>query len=43
MDDDGMDMNQLERALLVTPNAKLIYTVPDFHNPTGVTMSLPPA
>jgi DNA-binding transcriptional MocR family regulator len=40
MDDDGMDMNQLEQALLTTPNAKLIYTVPDFHNPTGVTMSL---
>ena len=40
MDEDGMDMNQLEQALLTTPNAKLIYTVPDFHNPTGVTMSL---
>jgi len=40
MDDDGMDMNALEHALKTNPNAKIIYTVPDFHNPTGVTMSL---
>ncbi len=40
MDGDGMDMNQLEQALRDTPNVKMIYTVPDFHNPTGVTMSL---
>lgn len=40
MDQDGMDMDQLERALRENPAAKLLYTVPDFHNPTGVTMSL---
>ena len=40
MDDDGMDMNALEHALKHTANVKFIYTVPDFHNPTGVTMSL---
>jgi 2-aminoadipate transaminase len=40
MDDDGMDMDDLERTLISNPGAKLIYTVPDFHNPTGVTMSL---
>lgn len=40
MDDDGMDMDQLEQVLRATPGAKLLYTVPDFHNPTGVTMSL---
>lgn len=40
MDEDGMNMDHLEHALQETPNAKLIYTVPDFQNPTGVTMSL---
>jgi DNA-binding transcriptional MocR family regulator len=40
MDDDGMDMEDLERTLVANPAAKLIYTVPDFQNPTGVTMSL---
>ncbi len=40
MDDEGMDMAALERTLQQNPQAKLLYTVPDFHNPTGVTMSL---
>jgi DNA-binding transcriptional MocR family regulator len=40
MDEDGMDMDDLERTLEANPEAKLIYTVPDFQNPTGVTMSL---
>jgi 2-aminoadipate transaminase len=40
MDDDGMDIDALQQALIANPNTKLIYTVPDFHNPTGVTMSL---
>ncbi|MDH6231825.1 2-aminoadipate transaminase [Mesorhizobium soli] len=40
MDDDGMDMDDLERTLERNPGAKLIYTVPDFQNPTGVTLSL---
>lgn len=39
MDNDGMDMDDLERVLERNPGAKLIYTVPDFQNPTGVTMS----
>lgn len=38
MDDDGMDMNHLEETLAAHPNAKMIYTVPDFQNPTGVTL-----
>ena len=41
MDDDGMDMDALERTLEQHPGAKLLYTVPDFQNPTGVTLSLP--
>jgi len=40
IDEDGMDMEALERVLKQTPGARLIYTVPDFQNPTGVTMSL---
>jgi DNA-binding transcriptional MocR family regulator len=40
MDDEGMDTAALEAALRANPSAKLLYTVPDFHNPTGVTMSL---
>ena len=40
MDEEGMDMNALEHALKHNANVKLIYTMPDFHNPTGVTMSL---
>jgi 2-aminoadipate transaminase len=40
MDQDGMDMDELELTLQRNPGAKLVYTVPDFQNPTGVTMSL---
>ena len=41
MDDDGMDMDDLERTLHDHPDATMIYTVPDFQNPTGITLSLP--
>lgn len=37
---DGMDVNALEEALKSTPNAKFIYTIPNFQNPSGATMSL---
>jgi len=40
MDGEGMDMAALETVLRATPRARMLYTVPDFHNPTGVTMSL---
>ncbi|WP_251546519.1 aminotransferase-like domain-containing protein [Limosilactobacillus caecicola] len=39
MDDDGMDMADLEAKLKAHPEAKLIYTVPNFQNPTGRTMT----
>ncbi len=39
-DDDGMDIDDLERVLARTPRARLLYTMPDFGNPTGVTLSL---
>lgn len=37
---DGMNIEKLENALRSHPNAKLIYTIPNFQNPTGYTMSL---
>lgn len=40
MDEDGMEVDKLEQALEANPEAKFIYTVPDFQNPTGVTLSL---
>ena len=40
MDEDGMIMEELEKALAKYPNTKFIYTIPDFQNPTGRTMSI---
>lgn len=40
MDDDGMRMDELENALKTNLNAKFIYTIPDFQNPSGKTLSL---
>lgn len=40
MDEEGMRMDKLEKALKANPNTKFIYTIPDFHNPSGRTMSL---
>ncbi|MER7247892.1 PLP-dependent aminotransferase family protein [Kribbella sp. NPDC000426] len=40
IDDDGMDVDHLEEVLAANPGAKLLYTVPDFQNPAGVTLSL---
>jgi 2-aminoadipate transaminase len=39
-DADGMDTDHLEEVLAGHKDAKMIYTVPDFQNPTGITMSL---
>ena len=39
-DADGMDTDHLAEVLASNPDAKMIYTVPDFQNPTGITMSL---
>ena len=36
---DGMNMEMLEEALKREKNAKFIYTIPNFQNPSGVTMS----
>ena len=39
MQNDGLDMNALE-AVLKENKVKLIYTIPDFQNPTGRSMSI---
>lgn len=39
MESDGMDLNALEAAIKEEPKAKFIYTIPNFQNPTGITMS----
>jgi 2-aminoadipate transaminase len=36
----GMDTDHLEKVLAAHPDAAMIYTVPDFQNPSGATMSL---
>lgn len=40
VDKDGMDVDALEHALKTNKNVKLIYTIPNFQNPSGVTMSM---
>jgi 2-aminoadipate transaminase len=40
VDDDGMMVEQLEELLLRGARPKFVYTVPNFGNPAGVTMSL---
>ncbi|MGL4731232.1 MAG: PLP-dependent aminotransferase family protein [Clostridium sp.] len=40
MDKDGMIIEELEKALKEHDNVKMIYTIPDFQNPSGITMSL---
>ena len=36
---DGIDVEKLEQALKANPNTKLIYLIPTFQNPSGITMS----
>lgn len=40
VESDGMNTEALEAALKNNSNVKMIYTIPTFQNPTGVTMSL---
>lgn len=40
IDDQGMDMEALANVLSQEPRAKIIYTIPTFHNPTGITMPI---
>lgn len=38
--DDGIDPEELDKTLTETPNAKMIYLIPTFHNPCGTSTSL---
>ena len=40
LESDGPDPDALEKLLCETPNVKLIYLIPTFQNPTGITTSL---
>jgi 2-aminoadipate transaminase len=40
LDDDGMRMDELEKALAANPGVKFIYVLPNFHNPAGTTLPL---
>lgn len=40
LEDDGIAIDALGKALDDNPRVKLIYLIPNFQNPTGVTMSL---
>jgi 2-aminoadipate transaminase len=39
-DNNGMDMDSLEKLLSNTPKVKIVYVIPDFQNPTGRTWSI---
>ncbi|MEG2874976.1 MAG: PLP-dependent aminotransferase family protein [Hydrogenoanaerobacterium sp.] len=39
VESDGIDTDKLEAALKANPNTRLIYLIPNFQNPTGITMS----
>lgn len=39
MDSDGINLELLEKALKEQPRVKLLYTIPNFQNPSGSTMS----
>lgn len=40
VESDGMNMQELEKALQTEKRVRFIYTIPNFQNPSGVTMSL---
>ncbi|MEG0894341.1 MAG: PLP-dependent aminotransferase family protein [Oscillospiraceae bacterium] len=40
MEDDGINIEKLEQAMKENKNAKILYLIPNFQNPTGKTMSL---
>ena len=40
VEDDGMNIEMLKKAVVENENVKLIYTIPTFQNPSGITMSV---
>ncbi len=39
MEQDGINISLLEKALKENPNARMMYLIPNFQNPSGITMS----
>ena len=39
LEEDGLNIEALEKTCKETPNAKLLYLIPTFHNPAGITTS----
>lgn len=40
LDGDGVNLEQLEKALKTEKNVKIFYTIPTFQNPSGITATL---
>ena len=40
LEEDGIDIDALAHALATLPRVKLLYLIPTFQNPSGITMSL---
>ena len=40
VEEDGMDIDALKKAVAENDNVKMIYTIPTFQNPSGITMSV---
>lgn len=40
LEDDGISVEKLEKALKENPRAKILYLIPTFQNPSGITTSL---
>ena len=40
MEQDGISLEKLEATLRTTPNAKILYLIPTFQNPSGITTTL---
>lgn len=40
MEEDGINLAQLEQCLKTNPKIKFMYLIPNFQNPSGITMSL---
>lgn len=40
VNNDGMDLDRLEKVIAENKNVRFIYTIPTFQNPMGVTMSV---
>lgn len=40
VEEDGMNMEALEKAMQMQPTPKFLYVIPNFQNPMGTTMSL---